>query len=172
MVEARSALRSQFHWTRTPSDALAIMNESMYEDLYHADHFITMFYMQYRSSTRELSYTNAGHPPPLLLRGEGESCAKLDTEGLVIGVKKKMEFEEKRVTLNPGDTILLYTDGIIEAENPQGEFFGTARLCEILNKTLDLSSEQIIHGIIADLQDFCGTKTFNDDITLVILKIS
>ncbi|MEN8259254.1 MAG: PAS domain S-box protein [Pseudomonadota bacterium] len=172
MVEARSALRSQFHSTRAPSDTLAIINESMYEDLYHAEHFITMFYMQYNSATRELSYTNAGHPPPLLLRREQKSCMKLDTEGLVIGVKKKVDFEEKRVVLNPGDTIVLYTDGITEAENSNGEFFGATRLCEILHKNTDLSPQKTVWRIIEDLQDFCGTKRFKDDITLMILKVT
>lgn len=171
MAETRSALRSQSRSSGGPSETLALMNETLYEDLYHTDHFITMFYMQYDSANRELRYANAGHPPPLLWRRSQTSCTRLDSEGLVLGVRKKVKFEENRLHLDPGDLILLYTDGVTEAESPEGEFFGAERLCQILNRNADLPSSGLIRCIIDDLKEFCRAKTFDDDITLVIFKI-
>lgn len=171
MVEIRSALKTQIRSQRTAASILAVLNDSLYEDLSRADHFITMFYLQYYMSTGEINYASAGHNPPLLLRSGGTTCIKLDADGMIFGVKKEVLFEEGRISLEKGDIIFLYTDGIIEAENKEGEFFGTERLCEILMAHTHFSPQELIKMIVEKLQDFCESKTFRDDVTMIALKV-
>jgi phosphoserine phosphatase RsbU/P len=171
MVETRCAIRTHAHLTENPAETLAMMNESLYDDLNQADHFITMFYMRYDSLNRQLSYANAGQCPPLLLKPGAVACRELDAEGLVLGVMKDVSFEEKQVDLNAGDMVFLYTDGITEAENPEGELFGSQRLCETLTTNSELEPQRLIEELIKELQSFRQKKTFDDDVTLVILKI-
>lgn len=171
MVEIRSALKTQLRSKLTAASTLAVLNDALYEDLSGADHFITMFYLQYHTVTGEVNYASAGHNPPLLLRCGESSCTKLDADGMVLGVKKEVVFEEKRITLEKGDLIFLYTDGITEAENKEGEFFGTERLCKVLATHAHLAPQGLIKVIIKKLQDFCDSDTFQDDVTMVALKV-
>lgn len=170
MVETRSALRAQANWEISPGQALAALNDFLFDDLNNADYFITMTYLQYHPKTRQLCYANAGHPPALLSRKQGDQCRQLDAEGLVLGVLPQVSFEEKTLTLEAGDTILLYTDGLIEAESPTGEFFGVERVCRVLNQTAGQSARQIIDTMLSELKRFRDKQTFADDITLLVFK--
>lgn len=170
MVETRSALKTQIRTKFTAANTLAALNDSLYEDLNRADHFITMFYMQYHITTGEINYASAGHSPPLLLRCGGAACTKLEADGLIFGVKKEVSFEEKRTPLEKGDIVFLYTDGIIEAESKQGDFFGSERLCETLIMHRHLAPQDLIKVVVKNLQDFCESKTFKDDVTMVVFK--
>lgn len=170
MVETRSALKTQLGLERTVADTLALLNEALFEDLNRADHFITMFYLRYNTSTRQLSYANAGHNPPLLLRQGQADCVGLDAEGLIFGVKREVAFEEKTVLLEPGDIVFLYTDGLVEAESGKGEFFGSERLCKLLTRHRQATPQGLIDLVIAELHDFCGSAVFKDDVTMVVLK--
>lgn len=171
MVETRSALKAQIRSKFTAANTLAALNDSLYEDLNRADHFITMFYMQYHIGTGEINYASAGHSPPLLLRSDGAVCTKLEADGLIFGVKKEVSFEEKRTFLEKGDITFLYTDGIIEAESKQGEFFGIKRLCKILITNRHLAPQDLIKVVVKNLQDFCESETFKDDVTMVVLRV-
>ncbi|KFI23905.1 PAS domain S-box protein [Nitrosococcus oceani] len=172
MAEARSALKSQFHLHRTVVETLSSLNETLYEDLDRADLFITLCYLRYDMVMRQLTYANAGHLPPLLFR-QGQRCRQLDADGLVLGVNREVIFETRSESLQPGDMLFLYTDGIIEAENKKGDFFGIERLCDLLNEHHQAGSEpqEIITNIIERLQAFRHRKTFEDDVTMVVVKV-
>jgi len=170
MVETRSAIRSQANWSAKPAETLTVLNNFLYQDLDTADYFITLFYLQYNTQNKQLSFTNAGHPHPLLLRHAELQCEELDTEGLVLGVRKNVCFEEKSITMNSGDLVLLYTDGLTEAENPAGDFFGLQPVCNILHQYASHSPQVIIEIIIEHLKQFCQSESFKDDVTLMIFK--
>lgn len=176
MAETRSTLKMGIHWLEEEADStgktaktLATLNDILFEDLNRADLFITMFYAQYHPATCELTYANAGHNCPLLLH-RGEKL-ELDAEGLILGVKKGVAFEQKTLFLDRGDALLLYTDGVTEAQNKQGEFFGTSRLWELFLAHAHASPQEIIDAILRELEAFCQSKSFHDDISLVILKV-
>jgi serine phosphatase RsbU (regulator of sigma subunit) len=136
----------------------------------NADYFITLFYLQYDITTRQLSFANAGHPPPLLLSPFQSVCRQLDAEGMILGVRKNVIFEEKTTTLAKGDLILLYTDGLTEAENPDGDFFGVERVSDIFIQYAGQPPEKIIEALLKHLKEFRQSDSFNDDITLMIFK--
>ncbi|MDP1665723.1 MAG: PAS domain S-box protein [Methylobacter sp.] len=170
MVETRSAIRTQASGSATPAETLKVLNNFLFEDLDRSDYFITLFYLQYDSTNHQLSFANAGHPPPLLLSLFQTECRQLDADGLILGVNKNVVFEEKTTTLSSGDLILLYTDGLIEAENANGEFFGLKRVNDILVKHALQSPQIIIETLLEQLKQFCRSESFNDDITLMVFK--
>lgn len=171
MVEARSVLRAHAYRAGTAGDALALLNELLYDDLTRAELFISMFYAKYSSDTRQLAYANGGHNPPLLLRCGEAGCACLDTEGMVLGVLRGAGFEEKSICLREGDILLFYTDGITESQNRSGELFGRERLCRALYAYRGAPPENIIDALLAEVMTFTGETEFQDDISLVVMKV-
>ncbi|MGR9035726.1 MAG: PP2C family protein-serine/threonine phosphatase, partial [Gammaproteobacteria bacterium] len=93
-------------------------------------------------------------------------------DGLILGVKKNVVFEEKSIRLDKEDILLLYTDGITEAENKSGEFFGVDRLCSVFMDHRKEPVQNIIENIYKELKAFTRSDSFNDDISMVILKVT
>ncbi len=170
MVETRSAIRAQANRAGTPSETLSLLNNFLYHDLNNSDFFISMFYLQYDIQKQQLSFANAGHPPPLLWSPQQNKSRQLDAEGLILGVHENVIFEERNIELAKGDLILVYTDGLTEAENVQGEFFGLERVNEIFIANSHQAPQEIIDALLKQLKAFCQKDNFNDDITLMIFK--
>lgn len=171
MAEARTFIQAKVQDITSPSQLMQLINEFFYDDLSRAELFITMFFLQFDASTGKLRYASAGHNPPLVYRPDSTTCERLDAEGLILGVRRSFTYEEKTATLNPGDILLLYTDGITEAENLDGEFFGEERLCSLMNEQNDQPPAAIIDNILHQVRIFTGQQAFNDDVSMVILKI-
>jgi sigma-B regulation protein RsbU (phosphoserine phosphatase) len=171
MVEARSFLKAKVHSTGSAGKMLATLNELLYEDLTRAELFITMFYMKYNAERRLITYANAGHNRPFLFRPKEGFCTELDAEGLILGIKREVTFEEKSMQLQKGDMLLLYTDGIIEARNAAGEFFGADKLCAILGKIYNEHPEQVVEIILQEVTEFIGATAAEDDISMVVMKV-
>ncbi len=172
MAETRSVLRAHVQRTVHPGELMQRLNELLYDDLSRSELFISMFYVSYSFKSRLLRYANAGHNRPLLLKRQPAGCSDLDTEGLILGVLPQVLFEEKSVQLDPGDILLLYTDGIIEAQNAAEEFFGIDRLCKTLNLMRDDTPDAIISALFENLDEFLQEALPKDDITLVVLKLA
>ncbi|MBI2355066.1 MAG: SpoIIE family protein phosphatase [Deltaproteobacteria bacterium] len=171
MAEVRTFIRAEARNIRSAGELIGALNEFLHDDLTRAELFITMFYLTYDSDMRRISFANSGHNHPLLWRSDSRSCEWLDAEGLVLGVKRDVAFEEKQVRLQPGDILLLYTDGITETENPAGAFFGEERLCALIGEYHALPPPQIIDNLLNQVRLFAGTRNLVDDISLVIMRI-
>ncbi len=170
-AETSNLIKNKSSLNNSAANILHVLNNLLYEDLNRAELFITMFYLKYDMTTGQLKYANAGHNRALLLRHGENTCGQLDAEGLILGINKDVAFEEKTVHLNKGDLVLLYTDGITEAQNKKGEFFGPARLCGLFATNGGHSAQNIIDHILKGLKAFCHSNTFSDDISMVVLKI-
>lgn len=170
MVETRSVLRAQTNLSATPTGTLGTLNDFLFNDLDQSDYFITLFYMQVDIDKQQIRYANAGHPPPLLLSRQQRRFTELDTDGLILGVRKNVLFEEKTASLAQGDLILFYTDGLIEAENSQQAFFGLERVKTVFLQNAEESPQGIIDALFAALQQFCQRTSFDDDITIMVFK--
>ncbi|MGD9543793.1 MAG: PAS domain S-box protein [Methylocystis sp.] len=173
MTEVRSTLRAETRKATLsgPAELLRDLNELLHEDLFAADLFITMFYVRFLPQTRMLQYANAGHNPPLLLRAEGAACAQLDADGLVLGVLRAVDFKEGSVELAAGDRLLFYTDGITEAQNRQGDFFGLERLSGSFMQHRGLSPGDLIKAVLADVRAFRGEAPATDDVAMVVAEV-
>ena len=107
----------------------------------------------------------------MLLRCGRLECAPLDADGLVLGVQPIVDFEEKSVKLSSGDTLLLYTDGVIDAQNARGEFFGFDRLCASFNAYRALPPEALIKRLLSEVRAFCGEEPLGDDLAIVAMQV-
>ncbi|MEM7233967.1 MAG: PP2C family protein-serine/threonine phosphatase, partial [Planctomycetota bacterium] len=148
------------------------VNRALHDELYFSGHFLSAFYATYRTSSRQVRYVNAGHHPPILIRpSEGNRSIVLDESSLLIGVLKEVEYPVGEATLEPGDVFVLYTDGIIEAENQHQEPFGLDRLVDSVRRYAKSSAKLIYHLLLKELYVFQDEQFNKDDVTLVVLKI-
>ena len=136
----------------------------------HSNMFVTLFYSILDNSHNKLTFVNAGHNPPLLLRNENEEIIRLSTGGVVLGAMKGLKMAEKTIDLCPGDLLVLYTDGVTEAINRQEDQFGEERLIKLIMDNQDLSSDDLKNLIIDQVYDFASGTPQADDITLMILR--
>jgi phosphoserine phosphatase RsbU/P len=131
--------------------------------------YATMFFADYNDATRLLRYSNCGHLPPLLIRAGGTRVERLHPTCVVLGMFEEWQSEVTDVMLARGDTLVLYTDGVTEAENRSGEEFGESRLVETLRDLSQLPIEQLKNEIVNTVRQFSGTEQ-GDDITLVVAR--
>jgi phosphoserine phosphatase RsbU/P len=136
--------------------------------------FITLFYAEFDERASTLRYTNAGHNPPLLFcngKRDREDVKKLFVGGTVLGVFCDIEFEEEEIELRSGDTLVAFTDGVIEARNPHGEEFGEDRLIDVLMENAGLPAAELEKRILRAVEDWTAEAEQEDDLTLLILKV-
>lgn len=132
--------------------------------------FVTMFYGIYDTKTGEIDYTNAGHNPPYLLRRDNTVEPLPLSKNIMVGVFDDFVFESSKLSLNEGDALILYTDGVTEAFNEKREMFGESGLEKTLKSVPGAGSQEIIEAIIEDVKDFSGNEPQSDDITILTLK--
>jgi len=131
--------------------------------------YATMFLSVLEPETGELSYTNAGHNAALLIRASGDT-ELLGTSGMPIGLMRDGNYSEVTNTLNSGDILVVYTDGITEAENPDGEEYGIERLQEVCEKNRNKSLKDLAENIEDDLDNFADGVPYADDRTYVLVR--
>ena len=135
-----------------------------------SNRFISFFIGLLDPKTGELKYVNAGHNPPLVARRDG-TVENLDCTGLILGIMPAARYEQKNVMLEPGDAVVLFSDGVTEASRPDvDEEFGEARLAETFSKLRNLPAESIVQAINQQVQEFTSGAPPADDITLVIAR--
>jgi phosphoserine phosphatase RsbU/P len=168
MSNLLASLRAFAASERSPRDVVTSVNRALcrQKDLRR---FVTLFYALYDSATRVLTYTNAGHNPPLVLRRAG-SCERLAIGGTVTGIFDEGTFEEGRVTLEPGDRLVLYTDGITEARSAGGDEFEDEGLLRTLERCRRLDAQSIVDAVFNDVGTFAG-GSLQDDATAVVAAI-
>ena len=144
------------------------VNESIRRNI-APDRFVTFFYGLLDSRNNRLSYTNAGHNAPVLLRRDG-SHERLREGGDVLGIFPDHSYECGEVALAAGDRILLFTDGVTEAQNKAGEEFGETRLLELLAANQSLGAAALQQRILEAVTEFSGAE-FADDVTLIVVTV-
>ena len=132
--------------------------------------FVTVFYGIYNIKTGEVTYTNAGHNPPYLLKANGSLKSLGNSKNIAAGVMGDIPFTEETLQLEPGDTLLMYTDGVTEATDTEEKEYGEARLEALLKQSTQADCQQIIDNVKADVKAFVGEAEQSDDITLLALK--
>ncbi len=134
------------------------------------DKFVTAFYGVLDIKHRALIFTNAGHNPPILAREDG-TIERLTAGGVALGVLPDAHYEERPLALRDRDVLLLYTDGVSEAESPTGEQYGQHRLERLLVRLRERSAQEILDGVVDDVLAWAGERGQNDDLTLMVVKV-
>ena len=178
MAELKGIVLSLAERHSSPRELLLDVNRILARHL-DTRSFITMIYAVVDLEAHTLTYTRAGHCPLIYLPGPYSShrgAQVLLPDGMVLGLNLdggdlfERQLEEVTLPLGPGDLFLLYTDGITEASNSDGDYFGEARLCELLERHTDLTSEELRERILREVRSFAGSAVQQDDMTMLILK--
>jgi phosphoserine phosphatase RsbU/P len=153
-----------------PAEVLKLANQRILE--YTAlEQFVTIFLGVLDLASGDLTYANAGHSSGILHRAvAGEEVVLLKNSGPPVGVMENIRWEEKTVRLELGDALALYTDGIFEAESPEGEIYGSERLQSVLETHPYQPAQELHDLILLDVQRFTGHQSQEDDVTLVVVK--
>ena len=154
------------------NSSVSICLQRVNQLLYHRTRkglFVTLFYGVLNPTTNQFSYTNAGHNRPFIKRKQG-AIDTLTLGDIAMGFLPEFAFKEDTILLMPGDTLLIYSDGITEARNGQGEFFETERLHDVFSRTESHSASAIIDMIMKEVSDFTKGAPQSDDMTLLVLK--
>jgi len=170
MAMARNLLRREMAAGASPADVLAVTNASMYEDLARAGHFITMFCARYDPVARRLQYANGGHNPPFVHTAVTGATADVEADGAALGIFPEYPFEQRDLALAPGDRLVLYTDGVVEALAPSEEPYGEDRLRTLVADQAPGAPAQLNQRIFDDVRRHAGGAAQRDDVTIVTLE--
>jgi sigma-B regulation protein RsbU (phosphoserine phosphatase) len=157
-----------------PGALLAGMNKALCGNV--SQQFVTAAYVFFDTARGEFRYSVAGHPPPILWRSATRQQVELaDSSGILMGFDAGASYQDRRRPLDPGDRVLLYTDGLIEAQNEDGAFFGEGELGEIFSRRDGLPAEGFARSLVDELQSWSGhdvdRRPFEDDLTIVVVDI-
>ncbi len=170
---ASSLTRATARLYNCPGKVLEAVNQQLCERN-EADLFVTLFYGVMDRETGVLIYANAGHEPPLLLNRDGGGETRVErtatTHGLPLGLVPDAKFETGSVTLRPSDNLVLFTDGITEAENAENRLFSSAALNDLLLRQSSNVPSDIISSVLEDVRAFTGEQPQSDDITLMVVR--
>ena len=183
MASLQALLRS--HASQTTEDLAAVVTEvnrflcAMTEE----NRFATLFCAVYDNSTRQLTYVNAGHNPPLLFRhgasgaefqtataSSSNGILRLEGSGAVLGMFPEGSYQHRSLPLAPGDTLVVYTDGITEAHDNRGREYGEERLAELVLSKISLSPVELQNQLLDSVKEFAGEVSLTDDLTLLLIK--
>ncbi|MCG8608469.1 SpoIIE family protein phosphatase [bacterium] len=168
MSNLQATLRSQA-WTNTSIvECISKTNNILYLNT-ESNKFATLFYGTLSPETSVFRYVNAGHNFPFHFDQKG-NVSSLEKGGIVLGLIPDCPFEEDEIELKPGELVVIYSDGVTEAENTKEELFDEQRLQEVVNQSKHLNAQQLVDLLVERVKSFTGAKAQDDDITLIVLK--
>lgn len=164
----RAILRTQVEGEPEPVRTAAAANRLLRERMAPTE-YVTAVYGVLDPDRGHLGYSNCGHTSPILVRADGR-YSKLTTGGPPLGLLAGARYLSGEVTVEPGDLLVLFTDGVVEAEGPAGEEFGVDRLADIVCASRHLPSGKVIEEVVRATAEFCGSAEYADDFTVLALK--
>jgi len=171
MATFQASLKTLSATPTSLTDLVLGMNKYACSNSQNGRRFTTAFLAQYTPETRRLTFVNAGHNAPMLLRAGGtQILERLTDGGLPLGIMPDAAYVSREVELNPGDWLLIFTDGLVEAENQRQEEFGEVRLAQLLQTNANTNPQDLLRRIMIDLDYFVGTTPQHDDVTCLLAK--
>jgi sigma-B regulation protein RsbU (phosphoserine phosphatase) len=169
MAVAYAGFKSLFNGIDPPATVVAKLNKLLY-DVTATGYYVTFFFAELNCAKGELTYCNAGHNPPMIVRANGE-VVELREGGIVLGFLGDRSFNQATVAFQPGDLLVCYTDGVTEAMNQNEEEYGEERFVELLRSVADQPLKQIKCAVLESIEKFTGSNEFADDVTLLLARI-
>ena len=169
MALSRIVVRVTATWFKKPAEVISFANPIIAENS-KTGMFVTLFYGVIDKETHTLTYVNAGHNPPLVLRKKTGEIEELELTGMAVGAMEDATYSQQETPLAPVDFMVLYTDGITEAVNDREEMYDLPRLIETIRNNSNSSSKELADEIIRSVFAFSGTTPQFDDITLMVVK--
>jgi sigma-B regulation protein RsbU (phosphoserine phosphatase) len=169
MASVRAALRAEVDNVYYIYEVIRRLNFMLCRDTEPSE-FVTLFYGVLDVPNRRLTYCNAGHPPPLLLRGG--KIKELAGGNLVLGTDPTEPYEQFTIDLKPADTLLLYTDGLVDAANEKNEIFSRACVIDALARAPKTSADAIAQHVLEEMRKFSANQKQRDDVTMTVARIN
>jgi serine phosphatase RsbU (regulator of sigma subunit) len=166
MMMAKTMVKDRFSLGKAPGELMKEINEALLANN-KAALFITIGFLVVELSTGRVVEVNAGHMDPVLMRSGGEYKMQKYPHSMVVGIMEDMEYVEREWTLEPGDKLFIYSDGVTEAENINGKQLGNDRLVRILNEVRDRSQKEILEYVDSKVSEFADGADQSDDITML-----
>ncbi len=171
MATFQASLKTLASSAESLTELVGQMNTYACTNSQNGRRFTTTFLAEYEPASRSLTYVNAGHNAPILRRQTG-AIERLETGGIPLGINENVAYESATVTLQSGDWLVVFTDGVVEAENVRAEEYGETRLLAMLHANVAVAPSMLLNTIMLDLDRFVGTAPQHDDVTLLLLKAS
>ncbi len=168
MSSVKAALVSSAAVDSTPCGVTERVNRLL-EASMEPGKFVTFFFAALDPVTLRMEYVNAGHPSPLLLRADG-SLEKLEEGGFILGIMPDAAYSQGTVTLAPGDTLALFTDGVTEAEAPDKSLYDEARVVELLRREQGRDAATVLERLVDDIRTWEGGRAAADDLTAIVIR--
>ena len=165
-----ATLKSEAQRHHQPADLLRSVNRLIYEELDRSDTFITAFLAVLQTNPLRLSYASAGHTTTLLWRSARGDVVQLESTGLPLGINSHLQISQHRMALEPGDVLMLYSDGVTEAENEAGRVLGMQALIDLLMAAHAASADKQLHLVLETLDLHRGSLALNDDVVLFLAR--
>lgn len=174
MTMTRSLLRIAARGERSPARAIELVNRFLTPDL-NTGMFVTLVYFVLHVRKRELTLVRAGHNPPLLYRAGEQKLLQLKPKGIAVGLDRKGslfldQLKVERTPLEAGDVIVLYSDGVVEAKDPDGQDYSDERFARVVTAHAGDSAQDLLAAVLDDVEKHRGGSEQSDDLTLVVLK--
>lgn len=173
MALTRSFVRSSMNASIPPEEGITRANRLICADA-ESGMFVTLFYALLDPQADQITYINAGHNPPLFFQmgkrpGQG-ALSRLARTGMAMGVDEAAAYDKRTLSFKPGDFLVMYTDGVIDALNPEGKSFGMEALERLTLENRDRSAEEMVAAIENEIRTFTGEAPLFDDITLMVMR--
>ena len=168
MMSSRTLLKGAALGCEDPGTVVTVVNDQL-QDGNESNMFVTLFYAVFDPETGLVRFANGGHNPPLIVHKDGSSTVLPLTGGVALGVAPQFEFSTDQVRLEPGEALVMYTDGVSEAEDRDNEEFGMDRLLEVFAGAQLKSAREANDAVFAAVREFAGDRSQSDDITCLVL---
>ena len=171
MATFQASLKTLSTTPGTLTELVGRMNRYACSNSQNGRRFTTAFIAEFDPTSRILTYVNAGHNNPMLRRPTGV-IERLQAGGIPLGIMENVPYESGTVTLQSGDWLVIFTDGVVEAEDNRQQEYGEQRLTAMLNSGVTLTPTALLNGILVDLDRFVGTAPQHDDVTCMLVKVT
>ena len=168
MMSSRTLLKGAALGCEDPGTVVTVVNDQL-QDGNESNMFVTLFYAVFEPETGQVRFANGGHNPPLIVHKDGSSTVLPLTGGVALGVAPQFEFSTDQVRLEPGEALVMYTDGVSEAEDRDNVEFGMERLLKVFAGARLESARAANDAIFAAVREFAGDRSQSDDITCLVL---
>jgi sigma-B regulation protein RsbU (phosphoserine phosphatase) len=169
MASVRASLRAYAQDVYDIDQIVARVNVALTRDTLDNE-FATLFYGVIDPATMRMTYCNAGHEPPLMLRGG--QIQRLSRGGMIVGIDDRQQYEKGLLTLQSGDLVLLHTDGLTDAQNFQRRSFGRDRIMAAMHDRADAPAADVLNHVLWEMRRFVGLNRSIDDTTIVAIKVN
>ena len=172
MASLQTMLRTLSMDSDHPADLVTRINQLCLHNIQFTT-FISLFLSAFDPKTRTFTYCNAGHNPPLLIRRDAARTVEwLEPSGAAVGLVEGSVYRDRSISMAPGDLVFLYTDGVTEANNVQGDLFGARRMAGVISEHRDLPAQDLLHAMRDQLGAFTGGGPPSDDVTMVAFRVT